>query len=108
MPQPSSPSSPPAEGMGCIAGLVRVTWLLFGNVVPVFLAVFIAEKDGFSILDIFYWAAVAGLLLVRYIDITRLGGLTGDGEPATLRHWKRYAVRLVPVFAGVWVIAHLV
>jgi hypothetical protein len=108
VPQQSPQVSPPAESMGCIAGLVRITWLLFGNVVPFFLAVFIAQRSGFSALDLFFWAAVAGLILLRYVDITRLGGLTGDGEPATLRHWRRYSLRLLLIFAVVWALAHLV
>jgi hypothetical protein len=79
-----------------------------GNIVLLILTVFIFQRRGFSALDLAYWLVIAGMILVRYIDITKLRGLTKDGEPATLGHWRRYALFLPLIVGGVWVLAHLV
>ena len=105
-PSPQIPSS--TESLGCFAGLVRITWLFLGNFIPFFLALFIALESGFSAYDVAFWASIAGLSLVRYIDITRLHGLTADAQPATLRDWRRYTFFLLLISAGVWGVAHLV
>ena len=47
------------------------------------------------------------MIAARYIDIRDCGGQTVDGDLANLRHWKRYAMILLPVSVlqpvGVWV-----
>lgn len=96
----------PAEHMGCLAGVVRIIWMMVGNGALLLLAVLITEKKSFSGLDVAFWAIVAALILLRYIDITRLNGLTADGEPGSLKHWHRYVLFLLLLAGGVWVLAH--
>ena len=67
---------------------------------------FIFQRRGLSILDIAFWGIVVGLVLIRYIDITRLKGLTTNSEPATLRHWRTYVTKLLVVGAVLWGLAH--
>jgi hypothetical protein len=95
---------PPA---GC---LLRISWMMVGNVVLLFCAYGITEhRSGvLSIADAFYWTLVGSLLAARYIDIRYLYGLTVDGDPASLDDWRRYAVFLVLVATGLWLVLHAV
>jgi hypothetical protein len=97
----------PTEGTGCFALIFRLLWIIVGNLVLLFLAVLIAQRKGFSALDLAFWAVVGALVLVRYIDITRLKGLTTDSQPATIRHWRRYAVTLAVISVALWALAHV-
>ncbi len=99
---------PQTEQVGCLAVVVRVLWLVIGNAALFFLAIRIAQRRAFSALDVAFWAVVLGLIVVRYIDITRLKGSTKDGEPASLRHWRRYVLSLLLVSGAAWALAHLV
>ncbi len=91
---------------GCLSLIVRLTWMVVGNGLLFFTAIFIAQQRAGVILDILFWGAVAGLVLTRYIDITIFHGQTAENEPATLHHWRRYALLLIVVAAGIWVVAH--
>jgi len=94
------------EPTGCLSVVVRIFWLMGGNLALLMLAVFIFQKKTFSAFDIAFWAIVAGLILIRYIDITRLKGLTSNNEPATLKHWRIYVVKLLAASAALWGLAH--
>jgi hypothetical protein len=98
--------APPVEYTGCLAGFVRILWFAVGNGALLLLAVLITERKAFSGLDIAFWAIVVALIFLRYIDITRLNGLTSDGEPASLQHWRRYVLLLLMIAGGVWALAH--
>lgn len=96
-------TSPPPQKAGCLAALARVYWMAAGNVFLFFCAIYAAKQPAPSALDGLYVVLVALLLVVRFIDITRLDGQTSEGHPATLTHWRRYALGLIPVAALVWV-----
>jgi hypothetical protein len=96
------------ENTGCLVGAVRIIWLLVGNAALLLLSILITEENGFSGFDIAFWVIVIGLIALRYFDITQLNGLTGDGEPATLQHWQRYAFLLILIAGVGWILAHLV
>lgn len=91
---------------GCLSVIVRVTWLLFGNFALALLATLIVRAGTVSALDAVFWGVVSVLVGARYIDVTRLGGLTAEGDPASLRHWRRYSAYLVAASAGLWALAH--
>jgi hypothetical protein len=95
-----------AEPIGALGCLVRIVWLMGGNLALFMLAVFIFHQGMFSVLDVAFWAIVAGLILIRYLDIARLKGLTSSSEPATLRHWRMYVIKLLVASAGLWGLAH--
>lgn len=96
MPKNESPGVPPSHDSmsGC---LVRLAWMLFGNVALFVLAVFISQRPGgaFSAFDVAYWAVVAAVIGLRYLDIRSFKGQTATYEPATMAHWRRYAIVVV-------------
>ncbi len=109
MPQhsPHEPSPPPAQS-SFLALIVRLTWMLFGNAALALLAVHIAKTGSLTAADMLFWAVAAVMVGVRYIDITRFGGLTTEGEPASLRHWQRYTGYLLAAATGLYAVARAV
>ena len=89
---------------GNASTLLRLGWMLAGNAVLAFLATLILISPAWTMTlrDVLYWLTVAGLIALRYADIYHHHGQTADGEPATPRHFKRYAIGLVVVAALVW------
>ncbi len=92
--------------MGCLGLIVRILWLIAGTMAMLMLAAFIFQRKAFSYIDVVFWAIVAGLILVRYLDITRLNGLTSNCEPATLKHWRAYVIKLLAASVALWALAH--
>ena len=99
---------PPPTPAGFLSLFVRLIWMFVGNASLALLAVLIVQAGSFSAIDVVFWAVAVGMVGARYIDVTRFGGLTAEGEPASLRHWRRYAGYLLAASAGVYVLAHLV
>lgn len=101
---PSHPTPAPA---GC---LLRLFWMLVGNaIVYGSLAMIAMNGEPFpSPLDAVAWVTVALIVLARRVDITRHAGTTASGEPATLAHWRRYAVIVVLVAAAATIVAHAI
>jgi hypothetical protein len=91
---------------GC---LIRLVWMLLGNIIWAVSAISIAmHSSSLSVADAIFWATVAGLIGVRHIDIARFGGQTASGQPATLSHWRRYAIMLVVLSFAVWIVVHAI
>jgi len=92
-------------GWGC---LTRMGWMLIGNGLLLALAVSIMKhKTGFlSLFDLAFWATAGAAILVRHIDVTRMGGRTATGQPTTLVHWRRYVAILMGVCVLLWSAAH--
>jgi hypothetical protein len=111
MAHPRDPLTTPvssSEQTGCLAALVRLAWLIGGGAALAILTLFIARTGRLSGLDLVFWVVVILMAVVRFVDITRFGGLTSDGEPATARTWRRYVLRLVLIAGGLWALAHTV
>jgi hypothetical protein len=103
MPQPSIPQN---SSVGC---LVRLFWMGAGNII-LFLCVtyvFHNRVRGLALVDLAYWLTVVAMVTVRWVDIHSYHGDTVTGEPATLSHWRRYALCLVAGALVVWGIVHL-
>ena len=94
-----------AGGSGC---LVRLFWFFGGNVILFFSAGFIAQRREVlvSAWDAVFWATVLAMAAVRYLDIARFHGTTASGQPATMRHWRRYVALLAAIALAVWLAAH--
>jgi hypothetical protein len=93
---------------GC---LLRLMWMFGGNMVLFFLAIAIAQSDGWQPTwrDAAFVAVVVALIAVRFVDIRLFEGKDTEGkEQATMIHWRRYAVLLIAVAAGLLLLAHLV
>ncbi len=91
---------------GC---LVRLYWMVVGYLIAVICGVSIINHHGsFSMVDVVYWLAVAGIIAARYLDVVRFGGTRTDGKPATLADWKRHAaINVVLAIVG-WAVIHFV
>lgn len=97
----------PAARDGCIAGIIRIIWMAFGNLALFLCAIMGARRPAPSTFDFVYVGLVIGLAALRYLDIARYQGETAEGEPATLAHWRRYALGLVATAAATWALARL-
>lgn len=106
MNEPKSSQSP--EQSGGIAFLLRTLWLMLGNVGLAVIAIVIIMNHPplFSLYDLLFWAVVVMLIIVRYIDIAYFHGGDSYGDPATMRHWRKYAVLLPAISLVMWAIAH--
>ncbi|PCC69443.1 hypothetical protein SAMN02745121_09199 [Nannocystis exedens] len=82
--------------------------MLIGNaIVYASLAVISMNGEEFpSVLDGVVWLTVALTIVARRVDIMRWAGKTASGEPATLEHWRRYAMTVVLLTALASVLAH--
>ncbi len=87
---------------GC---LLRVYWMFLGNAVVAICAFSILQGEGTPVVpSLIYWLGVASLIAIRYIDIHSLHGNTADGQPATMKHWQRYALGVLGVSFVVWLV----
>jgi len=104
------PQSQPVhtEAPGCLTVFIPFIWRVFGNLGLFFAAAFIAQRQGGVAIDVVFWLIAVGLVIARYVDIAKFHGLTMDYEPATMKHWLRYTMILVPIAAMLWVGAHLI
>lgn len=102
---PSPESTASNSGLGL---LLRLFWMIFGTVVLGFSGLYILwNREGFfSVADISYGAIVPLLIAARYLDIAKFHGATGTGEPATMAHWRRYALGVLVISVAAWVILH--
>jgi hypothetical protein len=103
----STQGSKQETGYGCFT---RLCWMLFGNVALIASAVAVAKHKGsfLSYADLAFGLVVLFLVGIRYIDITRMNGLTASEKPASLTDWRRY-VLFLGIFALVlWGILHAV
>ncbi len=96
-PQPQDQS--PA---GC---LVRLVWMLIGNLVLVVLVFVIYESAGWTIADLAYWLVIGLMIGARHIDIVRFAGTTINDEPATKAHFRRYSLLVLLIGAAVFAVA---
>jgi hypothetical protein len=94
---------------GVLAILARLFWMFFGNFVLMVCAanIFMGESSSTRTSDIIFWCVVPAMIIVRFLDIKFLDGQTTTGEPATLSHWRKYAIVLAVISAVIWAVAHL-
>lgn len=104
MSEHTHPSQPAPTG--CLSQLARLFWMAAGNCALALLAVSIARAGSPSALDIIFWLLVGALLVIRYIDIKWLRGLTAEGKPASMHHWYRYTGYLLAASVALWALAH--
>ncbi|MCX7044287.1 MAG: hypothetical protein NTX50_02220 [Candidatus Sumerlaeota bacterium] len=90
--------------LGCVA---RLGWMAIGTIALLAALLFIVQNRGkFNLADSLFWAAVVVCIGLRYLDIAHLNGETVAGEPATLAHWRRYALILIALALPLWALAH--
>jgi hypothetical protein len=81
-----------------------------GNAALLLLTVSILQEPSWTLTakDAVFWSTVTAVLVLRYVDVTRLGGRTADGQPATWGHLVRHAVALLVLSAVLWTLAQSV
>ena len=89
---------------------LRIFWTLLGNLVVFITALLIIQHKGkmFYSADIVFWCMVAAVSLARFLDIKLYGGLTDDGKPVSMAHWRKHTAILLALATAVWVIVHLI
>ena len=55
-----------------------------------------------------FWGTVGAMIAFRFWDVTRLGGQTTSGEPATLATFKRYSLTVSMTAAALFGVALLI
>jgi hypothetical protein len=106
----SAPTNRPIDKQGGIlAILARPFWMFFGNFALMICAanIIMGKSSSTRISDIIFWCAVVAMIIVRFLDIKFLDGQTTTGEPASLAHWRKYAIILVICSGVIWAAAHL-
>ena len=107
----SAPTNQPIDKQrGILAILARTFWMFLCNFALMVCAanIFMGESKSTRTSDIIFWCVVPAMIIVRFLDIKFLDGQTATGEPATLAHWRRYAVLLIVISAIIWSAAHAV
>jgi hypothetical protein len=103
-------TEPATNKQDSIAGvLARIFWMPIGSMVLAISMVGILLHKGsmFHAADWVFWITIAALILVRYLDIKFWGGQTAAGEPASIKHWRKYTIVLVIISAVIWSAVHL-
>jgi len=109
-PEALSPKAQEAPAINTMSGcLVRLCWMAFGNCVLVYSALFILQnsRSFLSAADAVFWAVLAAVIAVRYVDIKRFHGQTVTCEPATMAHWRRYVMFMLGISFVIWSLAHV-
>jgi hypothetical protein len=89
--------------------LVRLGWMGARNAALLLLTVSIIQEPSWTTAkDAAFCSIVTTVVVLRYVDVTGLGGRTAHGERATRRHLVRPAVALVVLSAVLWTIAQSV
>jgi len=105
MPEDSVPdTAEPQPAVGC---LLRLFWMMFGNVALLLAGMQVAASERIGGADAIYGAVVLALILARYADVTWFRGMTNQAEPATKTHLRKYVLALVAVALLGWVAARL-
>ena len=94
-----------AGGAGTL--LCRLIWIFIG---PLSLGVIVyqtvSQKDGWlAPRDIVFAASLALMIGARWFEVRSGAGETATGEPATIEHFKRYVMILLPLAAVLWIAA---
>ena len=93
-------------GLSALGVLVRIGWMLAGYAALALMAAHIAREDTWTITlkDVFFWATVTAIVVLRWIDVRWLEGRTADDRPATGAHVVRHAAVLLPLSALLWTV----
>ena len=106
MPRPIESDSSDGTGLGGL--FLRLFWMGGGNFGLLALAILIIQKRilPYRLTDLLFWAIVILLIVARYVDIAYFEGGTSYGEPATMKHWRRYTIWLGLISLAAWAAAH--
>ena len=106
--RPTNQETVDHETTSILALFLRLFWMFLGNIALGASALYMLSHRAsiFSPADVVYAVSVPLLIVARYVDIARFKGDTAYGEPATLAHWRRYALSLLLGSIVAWVVIH--
>lgn len=107
IPNYQTPAKPESQ-IGSFSGLIRLTWIFGGIAVLLYTAVYIAMRKAPGIADIVFLLAAIGIVLVRFVDIRYFRGDTLDNQPATLKHWRRFSIKILIIAGLLYSLAKIV
>jgi hypothetical protein len=95
---------------GAGATLCRLMWMFIG---PLSLGIIgyrtVAQGDGwFALRDVGCTITLALMIGARWLELRSGTAETATGEPATIEHFKRYVVILLPVATVLWIATKVV
>ncbi len=96
------------EPTRCLPFLIRLCWMFFGIAFLIFFTISITQQSVPIIVDAALWLTVIVLVSIRYVDIRWFNGQAADAEPATLRNWRQYIIRLLLASGSLYALARLV
>lgn len=99
-----------SEHTGPLARVIRLTWRILGNFLLFILLILIVigSQSQASLLNVVFWLTVAGLVLIRFIDIQAFHGQTADNKPATMKDWLNYAAGTVAMSGFFWILVQAI
>jgi hypothetical protein len=106
MADPNHSNSP--QLTSALVVFLRVFWMVLGNLIlAVCILVILTQRiQTISIPDAVLAVTIPLVIVARYLDVTRFGGRTAYGEPASIAHWRRYALGVLLGSIAAWACAH--
>lgn len=97
------PRTEPSPSLGV---LVRLYWMAVGpiGIILIVIAALMKSLKNNILISLIYWGFVLSVILIRYLDIRYLKGETADGEPATLKHWKKFSIMGSIIYCAIWLV----
>jgi hypothetical protein len=85
-----------------------MTWMAVGPVSAIALLFLIGtgSRAELSSYDLALALAVMVAVIARWVDIAHFRGDTAEGQPATMRHFGSYSLRLVVGVGAIWALVH--
>ncbi|HNY65472.1 MAG TPA: hypothetical protein PKM41_08520 [Deltaproteobacteria bacterium] len=107
--EPRQDNSQPSNSTP-LGRFVRLTWKTLGTLLLFLLLILIVitPEGTAKTLQGVFWLVVAGLVVLRYLDMTVFRGQTGDDKPATMSDWLRYSAGLVLMSGFFWFLAQAI
>jgi hypothetical protein len=104
------PSSAVLEQQPQAGELMRAIWLFWGSAALGLTGAVVSKGAPWTLswVDALFWAVAVSMFLARFFDVTRFGGRTAEGKPATMRDFRMYAAKLLLVAGGMWAAAQSV
>ena len=91
-----------------VALLGRLMWMILGPMLMFLITYAIVTGAGwFTPRDAAFGVVLALMVGGRWVEQRSGSAMTSTGEPATAGHFKRYVRALLPLAAGVWVVANV-
>ncbi len=99
-----------AKSGGAGTLLCRLVWMFAG---PLSLGIIVyqtvSQSDGWLVFrDGVFAVALALMIGARWLEVRSGTAETATGEPATMEHFKRYVMILLPLAAALWIAAKVV